>query len=108
MFSIKFSPETLIMVPFALMIDIVGIIILCCGLDDCGVLDIVWIIFSTPWLILRGNKSPSKKSGIWGWFQGVFTGKWSRYLTPDLGGLVPYVGNIIPFRTISVLFNLQD
>lgn len=106
MLNFKFSAETLIMVPFALMIDLIGIIILCCGLDDFGLLDSIWIIFSTPWLLLRG-KSPSKKGAL-SWFQNIFTGKWSRFLVPDIGSLIPYVGNIIPFRTLTVLFNLQD
>ncbi len=105
--SIKFTPATFIMFFVAVTIDILGYVILFCGLDDFGILDFTWIAFSLPWLIFKG-KGPAKKPGLWGWLQGIFTNKWGKFLTPGIGGLVPYLGNIIPFRTLSALFNSQD
>ena len=105
-FSIEFSPEVLIMGTVAVTIDIVGFIVLFCGLDDFGLLDMAWAMVSIPWLIFRGSRASAKQSGVMGWIQRFFTGKWSRFLGPLGVGEVPYLGNLIPLRTLSFFFNV--
>lgn len=105
MFNLKLSPATVIMLPIAIFLDGVGIIIFCFGLDDFGLLDIIGIICIDTWLFFQ-KAAPARRGGIAGGIQGLFTGKISKYLTPTLIELTPYVG-VIPSWTISLLFNLR-
>ncbi len=105
-FSIEFSPEVLIMGTVAVTIDIIGFIVLFCTVDDFGLLDTIWLMVSTPWLIFRGGRASTKQGGVMGWVQGFFTGKWSRFLGPVGVGIVPWLGNLIPLRTLSFFFNV--
>lgn len=109
MFGFKFTPVAFFMIPLAMGLDLVGIILLCCGLDDFGLIDIVWIAFSTPCYLLCPQKTKTtSKSGLMGWIEKIFTGKWSKFLTPDIGGIIPGFGNMIPFRTISAFLNTRQ
>jgi len=45
--------EVIIMLPIALTIDIVGIIIICFGLDDFGISDIIAFVVFFPWTLMR-------------------------------------------------------
>ena len=44
MLNLKVSPKLLIFLPFALMLDTVGLVLICFGIDDCGVSDTVGLV----------------------------------------------------------------
>ncbi|MFA5729807.1 MAG: hypothetical protein WC938_01045 [Candidatus Paceibacterota bacterium] len=109
MFNIKFTPETFFMLPFAIGLDLIGILLVLCGLDDLGVTDVIGIAFINTWLILRGKQVIHKqgKKGSINDAKKFFTGKTSKFFGAPLLELVPYLG-CLPFWTISVIFNLQE
>jgi len=98
------------MLPLALFLDVLGLIIACGIGDDYGLVDITGMIFIFTWLYIRGTKVTSmrNKKGIMGGIRKLFTGKWSKFLTPAIGELTPVVGSIGFFWTISVLFTLTE
>jgi hypothetical protein len=109
MFNIKFTPETFFMLPFALGLDMIGIILVCFGLDDFGTTDIIGIGFINIWLILRGRRVLHKqgRKGAISNIKNVFTGKTSKFFAAPFLELIPYLG-CLPFWTISVLLNLEE
>ncbi|HNY36236.1 MAG TPA: hypothetical protein PLD14_00930 [Candidatus Pacearchaeota archaeon] len=109
MFNIKFTPETFFMLPFALMLDLIGIILIFFGLDDFGITDIIGIAFINTWLLLRGKKALHKqgKKGAINGIKNAFTGKTSKFFTASILELIPYLG-CLPFWTLSVLYNLEE
>ena len=110
MFNLKFSPELIFMFPLALILDVAGLLIACGAGDDYGVIDVIGIMFIFTWLLIRGKKRPSLQSrrGIMGTARKIFTGKWSRFITPAIGELTPVLGSVGFFWTMSVLFTLTE
>lgn len=45
--------EIIIILPIALAIDIIGIILICFGLDDFGILDTIAFVVFFPWTLMR-------------------------------------------------------
>ena len=109
MFNIKFTPETFFILPFALGLDLIGILLICCGLDDFGITDIIGIAFLNTWLLLRGKQVIHRqgKKGAISSIKNVFTEKTSKFFAAPFLELIPYVG-CLPFWTISVLLNLEE
>ena len=113
MFNIKFTPEAFFMVPFAVMLDLSGLILICFGLDDFGVTDAMGIMFINGWLLMRGKevggdtKSQGKKGAI-NKIKNIFTDKKTKFFVPAIGELIPYLGSLLPFWTLSVLLNLSE
>ncbi|MFA5071822.1 MAG: hypothetical protein WC511_05690 [Candidatus Pacearchaeota archaeon] len=109
MFNIKFTPETFFMLPFALGLDLIGIILVCFGLDDFGMTDMIGIGFINMWLILRGRQVLHKqgRKGAISSIKNLFTGKTSKFFAAPFLELIPYLG-CLPFWTISVLLNLNE
>jgi hypothetical protein len=109
MFNIKFTPESFFMLPFAIGLDLIGIILICFALDDFGIVDMMGIIFINAWLLLRGKKGfeAKGKKGAINSIKGAFTGKTSKFFVPSFAELIPYVG-ALPFWTISVILNLSE
>ncbi|MDD5098395.1 MAG: hypothetical protein PHD31_01600 [Candidatus Pacebacteria bacterium] len=109
MLHIKFSPEALFMLPFAIGLDLVGIILICFGLDDFGITDILGIMFINVWLLMRGKKpvSSQRKKGVTNNLKKAFTHKWGKFALPTFTELIPYVG-ALPMWTLSVLSNLDE
>ncbi|MFZ3054806.1 MAG: hypothetical protein WA091_02405 [Minisyncoccales bacterium] len=109
MFSLKFTPEAFFMLPLAIGLDIIGVILFCYLVDDFGITDMIGIATINVWLILR-NKKPRNESGRKGVMENIkksFTGKQTKFIVPVIGELIPYLG-VLPFWTLSVLFNLID
>ncbi|MFA5086238.1 MAG: hypothetical protein WC468_01395 [Candidatus Paceibacterota bacterium] len=107
--DLKFTPEAFFMLPLAVGLDVFGIILFCFGLDDFGMTDVIGIAIINFWLIMR-NKKPRNEMGRKGALQNVrnvFTGKYTKFAVPMFGELIPYLG-VLPFWTLSVLFNLSD
>ena len=106
-FNIKFSPESLAMLVLAVGIDMAGIVLLLCALDDFGLLDTVGIIFINSWLLIRGEKSMGQgKKGKMKQLKSLFTNKYLKFALPTFTELVPYLG-ALPMWTITVLCNLD-
>jgi hypothetical protein len=108
MLHIKFSPESLFMLPLAIGLDLVGIILVCVGLDDFGITDTVGIIFIDLWLLMNGKKANSSgKQGVTSNLKKAFTHKWGKFALPTFTELIPYLG-WLPMWTLAVLFNLDE
>lgn len=100
------TPETLLILPLAVGIDLVSVILLCFGLDDFGLLDIIGTIFIGTWLFFRKGK-PEALKGKKDFLTTVFTGKYTKFLVPIFGEIIPYLG-VLPFWSLSVYFNLTE
>ncbi|MDD3170178.1 MAG: hypothetical protein WC410_00830 [Candidatus Paceibacterota bacterium] len=98
MLNLKFSPETVIMLTFALTIDIIGIILVCFGLDDLGTLDIVSTVIIGGWMLFRKgqmvNIRTQRKQLI-------------RFLTGMGIEITPYLG-ALPAVTVVTLLTLSE
>ncbi len=114
MLNIKFTPETLIMLPIAFFLDLCGLAIVVFGLDDLGLLDIIGIFIFFPWLLIRGERLPSLAGSRSGarikkeFLRKLFKNKHLKFLTPLIGEITPWVGGLGFFWTLSVLFNLEE
>lgn len=100
MLGLRMSPELIIFFPFALMLDAIGIILICFGLDDVGVTDFIGTIFLGSWIWFRegtrirmSSKKLKKKS--------------FRFFGSAILESIPYLG-ALPFWTIMTLFTLKD
>ncbi len=51
------SPESVIMLMIAAMLDLAGIVLICVGLDDFGITDIIGVLVIGGWMLLRGSMS---------------------------------------------------
>lgn len=105
-----FGPEGVVMMSIAVILDLVGIIILCFGLDDFGVTDAIGIIFISPWMFLRsstlavpGKMQQRTQKGL----AKLFRGKWKKFLTPIIGEIIPYVG-ALPCWTLAVYYEITS
>jgi hypothetical protein len=96
---LSFSPETLFMLPLAAIIDLVGIALLCVGLDDCGVTDVIGTTLIGGWLVLRKgvNIKITKRDKK----------RILKFGGSLLGEIIPYLG-ALPFWTILVLGTLKE
>jgi hypothetical protein len=93
---LRMSPELLIMLPLAIMADAIGLILLCFGLDDFGVLDLICDPIFTIWILIR-KKDPT-----------VFKRILFRLLGLGAVEATPYLGDIFPGYTILVLMTITD
>ncbi|MBL7150848.1 hypothetical protein ISS86_02875 [Candidatus Microgenomates bacterium] len=101
------SPIGVIMLIFAILLDLAGLIILCFGLDDLGILDVLGLIFvgglmfmsARDMTVTKGAKKALKKVG----------GKvLKRVGLSFLGELIPYFGGIAPCWTIAVILHFRN
>mgnify|MGYP005637643995 CR=1 FL=1 len=105
------TPETIIMLPWAVMLDAIPWLLLLLGVDDFGILDFVGIITIGLWLFLRKGKTSGlrgKGKGPTGIIRRLFTGRYLKFLTPFVNEIIPYWGTIMPSWTLSVYFNLTE
>ena len=105
------TPETIIMLPWAVMLDAIPWLLLLFGLDDFGILDFVGAITIGLWLLLRKGKTSGlrdKGRGPTGIIRRLFTGRYLKFLTPFVNEIIPYWGTIMPSWTLSVYFNLTE
>ena len=107
--GIAFSPDAIIMFPLAIILDFVGLILICFGLDDCGITDIIGLIFIGSWSFFHSQTiqmtSGAKKTLAKG-AKAAGRIKWLRPLF-IAGEFIPYVG-AAPCWTILVWFELQS
>lgn len=105
------TPETIIMLPWAVMLDAIPWLLLLLGLDDFGILDFVGAITIGLWLFLRKGETSGlrgKRKGATGIIRKLFTDKRLKFLTPFINEIIPYWGTIMPSWTLSVYFNLSE
>jgi len=101
----KLTPESILILPLAVFIDIIGIILVLFGADDFGILDIVGICTIGSWQLFKAGKISAPKVKKGGFLKKIFTGKWSRFFVTWGGEIIPYVG-WLPFWTSAVYFQL--
>ncbi len=94
--NLKLSPEVLILLPLAIMADVSGLILLCFGVDDFGVIDTVCDPILLIWILVR-KKDPA-----------IFNKILLRFLGVGAVEAVPYLGGIIPGYTILVIKTIMD
>lgn len=101
------TPETVMILPLAFFIDLIGVIIVLFGLDDLGLLDTVGILTIGAWQLFKAGKISAPKVKKGSFLRKLFTGKWSRFLVTWGGELIPYVG-WLPFWTLAVYHQLMQ
>lgn len=62
--EIVFSPEGIVMLPFAVIIDLIGIILLIFALDDFWITDIIAFTFIGTWSYFRSQVAPPPKAQV--------------------------------------------
>lgn len=106
-----FGPEGMIMMPIAIILDLVGIILIIFGLDDFFITDIIGIIFISTWMFIRSGAVavPERmQKRTQGRVANLFRGsKWRKFLTPVIGELIPYVG-AFPCWTLAVYYEITS
>jgi hypothetical protein len=90
------------MFPIALFLDLGGFVILCCGLDDLGILDIIGLFFLGSLMYLRSGTitttSRAKK---------IASKLFKRIGLAFLIEIIPFLGNIAPCWTLAVYYELR-
>lgn len=112
-----FSPEAIIMLPLAIILDLIGIILIFFALDDFFITDIIGIVFIVGWIYFRSGtikvtkkvekkvgKITTEKAGKMA--KKIKKLKWLRPLC-ILAELIPYIG-ALPSWTILVFFELKS
>ncbi len=99
MLGLKISPETIIVLTFALIVDGSGIALVLVGADDFGITDTIGLVFLGTWLKLR--KGLSVKIDRKDFKRGI------KFLGSALCEYIPYLG-ALPFWTITVLSTLKE
>ena len=114
MLNLKLTPETITMLPFAVFIDLIGIILVCFELDDFGITDILGIVMINGWLFFRGEKTvdikgaKNKAKGVVTAIRKLFTQRPFKFFIGPFLELIPYLGSLCPFWTTAVLFNITE
>ena len=100
------SPLGILTLVCATLIDLAGLIVLCFGLDDFGILDIIGLVFVGGLMFIqskeitgsKGSQKVMKKVG----------GKIAKRLGFSfLGEVIPYFGGIAPCWTLAVIFHYK-
>ena len=107
----KFTPELIFMIIPALILDLCGAIIVIFALDDLGILDILGMLIFFPWLMLKGKGTPElpdRQPKKFDKIKKLFKSPKTRIATPLVGEVLPWVGGIGFFWTMSVIANSQD
>jgi hypothetical protein len=103
------SPEAVIMLPLAILLDLIGIVLICFALDDFFITDIIGIVFIGGWIYFRSGaikttKGAKEKAGKI--IKKMKKLKRLRFLC--IGAeLIPYIG-ALPSWTILVYFELKS
>ncbi|MDD5569218.1 MAG: hypothetical protein PHG23_02285 [Candidatus Pacebacteria bacterium] len=101
---LKFSPETVIMIPLAIGLDAIGYCLIAFGLDDFCLCDIIGMFFFGGWLAAKTGNGGGIKTGA----QKIYEKLWPRFFGAAAVELVPYVGSLVPTWVILVISVLND
>lgn len=104
-----FSPEALIMFPIAAVLDLVGIILVCFGLDDFWITDIIGILTIGLWTYFHSQTVKVTYRAAERLAKAVKWARRLRWLRPLLIVLefIPY-GGAAPCWVLLVYFELQS
>jgi small-conductance mechanosensitive channel len=105
-----FSPEGVVLMTIAVILDLVGIILILFALDDFFITDIIGIIFISAWMLIRSStvavpKKMQKKAQTG--LAKLFRGPWKKFLTPIIGEVIPYAG-ALPCWTLAVYYEITS
>lgn len=103
------TPDGLIMLSFAGLLDLIGWTLIIFALDDLFITDIIGTLVIGTWLFFRtgqGATTSRLKSQAQKGLKKLFTGKWSKFLTPIINEVIPWWGDLMPSWIITVYFNL--
>lgn len=97
------SPEGIIMLMAAGLLDLMGLIILLFGLDDLGILDIIGLIIIGGWIFFRSGvvTGTARSKKVWGKIL-------KRAGLSFLIELFPYIGSLAPCWIAAVYFELKN
>lgn len=103
------SPEGVIMMLLAILLDLTGVILFCVGLDDCGATDIIGIIFIGGWIFFRSRSLKVTSGAAKTISKATEWAKRSKWLRPLCVGmeLIPFWGGVAPSWIILVYNELQ-
>lgn len=106
-----FSPEAVIMLPLAVLFDLIGFILLFFGdgvIIISLILDIFGMLIFCPWMFFRSQVIVAPKriqKRVETGLAKLFRGPWKRFLVPIIGEIIPVVG-ALPFWTLAVYYEL--
>ena len=101
------TPEAFVIFPLAALLDLAGLIILCCGLDDFWILDTIGLILIGGWMFVRiGHITATKRAAQ----MAEKTGKklLKRTGLAFLIEIIPWVGGLAPSWVLAVYFELKN
>ena len=101
-----FSPAAIILFSTAVLIDIAGLIVLCFGIDDFGILDITGLIFVGGLMYIHAGTVTGTK-GAQELVKKTSTKFLKKIGLSFLGEVIPYFGSVAPCWTIAVYFHLK-
>ena len=94
--NLKLSPEIMILLPMFAMLDILGWVLVCVGLDDFGITDIIGFVLGGVCLMSSGGKLPDvKKQGY-------------KFFGASAVEAAPYLGSLSPTWTLWFLNFYQE
>jgi hypothetical protein len=98
---IKMSIDGTMMLLFALMIDLISILLACVLLDDFWILDTAAAVIIGAWVFFKSGSMPSRKGNN----QGEKLVK--RFLGTMFAEIIPYLG-ALPFYSYTVYITLKE
>lgn len=97
------SPEGILMLCIAALLDAIGMVIALAGtwfgIDDYGVLDILGMLIIGGWMLVRGGSSGAKEAAKKGL---------KRFITASAVEVVPFLGGVAPSWIILVYRTLKN
>ena len=101
------GPEAVAMFAIAVLLDLVGLVLLCFALDDFWITDAIGAVLIGGWMFFRmGRVITTKRAG-------KVVKKSGKKILKRLGlsffvEIVPWVGGIAPCWTLAVYFELKN
>jgi len=104
--KIKFNVETIFILGAAIVFDLIGIALICFGLDDLGILDTVGVLIFDSWAIHKSLSPPSGKRRRRGKNKKV-KNILKRMIGSSIAEAIPYLG-ALPFWSYNIYMILKD
>ena len=103
------SPEAVVMLPLAVLLDLAGVILILVGLDDFGLTDIIGILIIGGWTYFRSQTARVTRQAAQRIGKATKWAKQMKWLRPlcIILEFIPYAG-WLPGWTVLVFFELQE
>jgi hypothetical protein len=105
--KIKFNIETIFILGSAIAFDLIGIALICFGLDDLGILDTVGVLIFDSWAIHKSLSPPSGRRGRRRGKNKKVKNILKRMLGSSIAEAIPYLG-ALPFWSYNIYMILKD